>query len=193
MRSDWVLPICSGGERVKGEDGAKAHPTQKPEALLYRILLACTKPGDVVLDPFFGTGTTGAVAHRLGRRWIGIEREATYVKVAKQRIRSTLPLDESAMQTVADKRSQPRVAFGLLVESGMVPAGSTLTDSKRRWSASVRADGSIACDSVSGSIHKVGASLQGAPSCNGWTFWHVEQGGALVAIDALRQQHLSAL
>jgi len=193
MRSDWVLPICSGGERVKGDDGNKAHPTQKPEALLYRILLACTKPGDVVLDPFFGTGTTGAVAHRLGRRWIGIEREAAYVKVAKQRIRSTLPLDESAMQTVADKRSQPRVAFGLLVESGMVPAGSTLTDSRRRWSASVRADGSIACDSVSGSIHKVGASLQGAPSCNGWTFWHVEQGGALVAIDALRQQHLSAL
>jgi len=193
MRSDWVLPICSGGERVKGEDGAKAHPTQKPESLLYRILLACTKPGDVVLDPFFGTGTTGAVAHRLGRRWIGIEREAAYVKVAKQRIRSTLPLDESAMQTVADKRSQPRVAFGLLVESGMVPAGSTLTDSKRRWSASVRADGSIACDSVSGSIHKVGATLQGAPSCNGWTFWHVEQGEALVAIDALRQQHLSAL
>ena len=192
MRSDWVLPICSGGERVKGDDGNKAHPTQKPEALLYRILLACTKPGDVVLDPFFGTGTTGAVAHRLGRRWIGIEREAAYVKVAKQRIRSTLPLDESAMQTVADKRSQPRVAFGLLVESGMVPAGSTLTDSRRRWSASVRADGSIACDSVSGSIHKVGATLQAAPSCNGWTFWHVEQGGALVAIDALRQQHLSA-
>ena len=193
MRSDWVLPICSGGERVKGDDGNKAHPTQKPEALLYRILLACTKPGDVVLDPFFGTGTTGAVAHRLGRRWIGIEREAAYVKVAKQRIRSTLPLDESAMQTVADKRSQPRVAFGLLVESGMVPAGSTLTDSRRRWSASVRADGSIACDSVSGSIHKVGATLQAAPSCNGWTFWHVEQGGALVALDALRQQHLSAL
>ena len=193
MRSDWLLPICSGGERVKGEDGSKAHPTQKPEALLYRILLACTKPGDVVLDPFFGTGTTGAVAHRLGRRWIGIEREASYVKVAKQRIRSTLPLDESAMQTVADKRSAPRVAFGLLVESGMVPPGSILTDSKRRWSASVRADGSIACDSVSGSIHKVGATLQGAPSCNGWSFWHIEHGGALVAIDALRQQHLSAL
>ncbi|MBV9528382.1 site-specific DNA-methyltransferase [Sphingomonas sp.] len=193
MRSDWVLPICSGGERVKGDDGAKAHPTQKPEGLLYRILLACTKPGDVVLDPFFGTGTTGAVAHRLGRRWIGIEREAAYVKVAKQRISSTLPLDESAMQTVADKRSQPRVAFGLLVESGLVPAGSTLTDSKRRWSASVRADGSIACEAHSGSIHKVGAALQGAPSCNGWTFWHLDQAGSLEPIDALRQQHLSAL
>jgi modification methylase len=193
MRSDWLLPICSGGERVKGESGAKAHPTQKPEALLYRILLACTKPGDVVLDPFFGTGTTGAVARRLGRRWIGIEREPSYVKVAKERIASTLPLDESAMKTVPDKREQPRVAFGILVESGLVPAGTTLTDSKRRWKASVRADGSIGCEAHSGSIHKVGAALQAAPSCNGWTFWHVEQGGALTALDAMRQQHLSAI
>jgi len=194
MRSDWLLPICSGGERVKGEDGGKAHPTQKPEALLYRILLACTKPGDVVLDPFFGTGTTGAVARRLGRRWIGIEREPTYVKVAQERIASTLPLDESAMQTVADKRDAPRVAFGVLVESGLVPAGTVVTDAKRRWSATVRADGSIACETHSGSIHKVGAALQGAPSCNGWTFWHVaEGGGALKPLDALRQQHLAAL
>jgi len=193
MRSDWLLPICAGQERLKGETGSKAHPTQKPEALLYRILLACTKPGDVVLDPFFGTGTTGAVARRLGRRWIGIEREAAYVKVAKERIASTLPLDESAMQTVADKRDQPRVAFGVLVESGLVPAGTTLTDSKRRWSAAVRADGSIVCESHMGSIHKVGAALQGAPSCNGWTFWHVERDGGLILLDALRQQHLSML
>ena len=193
MRSDWLLPICAGGERVKGADGAKAHPTQKPEALLYRILLACTKPGDVVLDPFFGTGTTGAVARRLGRRWIGIERETAYVKVAEERIASTLRLDESAMQTVPDKRSAPRVAFGTLVESGLVPAGTKLTDAKRRWTASVRADGSITCDSHSGSIHKVGAALQGAPSCNGWTFWHVAQDGALTLLDALRQQHLSSL
>jgi len=193
MRSDWLLPICSGSERVKGDDGAKAHPTQKPEALLYRILLACTKPGDVVLDPFFGTGTTGAVARRLGRRWIGIERESSYVKVAKERIASTLPLDESAMQTVPDKREQPRVAFGVLVESGLVPAGTILTDAKRRWTASVRADGSLICDAHTGSIHKVGAALQGAPSCNGWTFWHVEQAGSLQPLDSLRQQHLSAL
>ena len=193
MRSDWLLPICAGGERVKGQDGSKAHPTQKPEALLYRILLACTKPGDVVLDPFFGTGTTGAVARRLGRRWIGIERESAYIKVAHERIASTLPLDESAMQTVADKRDQPRVAFGVLVESGLVPAGTTLTDAKRRWTANVRADGSIASDTHAGSIHKVGAALQGAPSCNGWTFWHVEHGGALTLLDVLRQQHLSAL
>ena len=193
MRSDWLLPICAGAERVKGEDGAKAHPTQKPEALLYRILLACTKPGDVVLDPFFGTGTTGAVARRLGRRWIGIEREPTYAKVARERIDSTLPLDESAMRTVPDKRDQPRVAFGTLVESGLVPAGTTLTDAKRRWNASVRADGSIACEAHSGSIHKVGAALQSAPSCNGWTFWHVAGDGAPMPLDALRQQYLAAL
>jgi modification methylase len=193
MRSDWLLPICSGGERVKGDDGSKAHPTQKPEALLYRILLACTKPGDVVLDPFFGTGTTGAVARRLGRRWIGIEREPTYIKVARERIDSTLQLDESAMQTVLDKREQPRVAFGLLVESGLVPAGTNLTDAKRRWAARVRADGSIACEAHSGSIHKVGAALQAAPSCNGWTFWHVVEGGSLIPLDAVRQRHLSAI
>jgi modification methylase len=193
MRSDWMMPICSGAERVKGADGAKAHPTQKPEALLYRILLACTTPGDVVLDPFFGTGTTGAVARRLGRRWIGIEREPAYVKVASERIASTLPLDESAMRTVLDKREQPRVAFGVLVESGLVRAGTKLTDAKRRWSATVRADGSIACESHSGSIHQVGAALQDAPSCNGWTFWHVAEGGALRPLDSLRQQHLAAL
>jgi modification methylase len=188
-----VLPICSGAERVKGADGAKAHPTQKPEALLYRILLACTKPGDVVLDPFFGTGTTGAVARRLGRRWIGIERERAYVKVALERIESTLPLDESAMATMADRRAAPRVAFGVLVESGLCPPGSVLTDSRRRYSARVRADGSVESGAHSGSIHKVGAALQGAPSCNGWTFWHVEEGGSLQPIDSLRQRHLSAL
>jgi len=193
MRSDWLLPICAGPERLKGGDGSKAHPTQKPEALLYRILLACTKPGDVVLDPFFGTGTTGAVARRLGRRWIGIEREAAYVKVARERIASTLPLDESAMKTVLDKREQPRVAFGVLVESGLVPAGTSLTDAKRRWTASVRADGSIACDGHSGSIHKVGAALQAAPSCNGWTFWHVVEDGSLTVLDAVRQRHLAIL
>jgi modification methylase len=193
MRSDWVLPICSGQERVKDDEGIKAHPTQKPEALLYRILLACTKPGDIVLDPFFGTGTTGAVARRLGRRWIGIEREPSYVKVARERIASTLPLDESAMQVAPDKRSAPRVAFGLLVEYGMVAPGTVLTDSKRRWQAKVCADGSIACEAHAGSIHKVGAALQGAPSCNGWSFWHVEEAGALQPIDALRQRHLAGL
>ncbi len=193
MRSDWVLPICSGGERVKDAGGHKAHPTQKPEALLYRILLACTKPGDVVLDPFFGTGTTGAVARRLGRRWIGIEREPAYIGVARDRIASTLPLDESAMAVMADKRSAPRVAFGLLVENRLVEPGSRLTDSKRRWTATVRVDGSIECDGHSGSIHKVGAALTKAPSCNGWSFWHIDEGGALEPIDGIRQAYLAAL
>ena len=190
MRSDWVLPICSGNEREKDANGDKAHPTQKPEALLYRILLACTKPGDVVLDPFFGTGTTGAVAKRLGRKWIGIERERNYIEVALARIAAALPLDESAMTVMPDKRSAPRVAFGLLVESGMIAPGAIITDAKRRWSATVRADGSIGCDGFTGSIHKVGAGLQGAPSCNGWTFWHIEEGGRLIDIDTLRQRHL---
>ena len=147
----------------------------------------------MVLDPFFGTGTTGAVARRLGRKWIGIERETAYVKVAHERIASTLPLDESAMTVMTENRSAPRVAFGVLVESGLVPAGTVLTDAKRRWSATVHADGSIGCDTHAGSIHKVGAALQGAPSCNGWTFWHVEQGGGLQPLDVLRQQHLAAL
>ncbi|MBA2935769.1 site-specific DNA-methyltransferase [Sphingomonas sp. CGMCC 1.13654] len=191
MRSDWSLPICSGAERLKDDDGAKAHPTQKPEALLYRVLLATTKPGDVVLDPFFGTGTTGAVAKRLGRRWIGIEREPKYIRVARERIAAALPLDESAMTVMPTKRTAPRVPFGAIVEAGILPPGTVLTDAKRRWKASVRADSSLFCESVEGSIHKLGATLQGAPSCNGWTFWHVEHEGRLESIDTLRQQWLA--
>jgi len=192
MRSDWTLPICSGGERLKDDDGHKAHPTQKPEALLYRVLLAASNPGDIVLDPFFGTGTTGAVARRLKRRWIGIERETKYVNVARERIASTLPLDESAMTLMPEKRGQPRVAFGLLVELGLIDPGTVVTDARRRWRAEVKADGSLAAEGRVGSIHKVGADLQGAPSCNGWTFWHYEEAGGLIAIDALRQRHLAA-
>jgi modification methylase len=184
MRSDWVIPICAGQERIR-EDGAKAHPTQKPEALLYRVLLACTNKGDVVLDPFFGTGTTGAVASRLGRRWIGIERERRYVEVARRRIADALPLDESAMRTVAEKRGAPRVPFGALIEAGLVAPGAVLTDAKARWRALVLADASLECGAVQGSIHKVGAALQGAPSCNGWTFWHLDG----EPIDALRQRY----
>jgi len=191
MRSDWVLPICGGQERLK-RNGTKAHPTQKPEALLYRVLLACTKPGDVVLDPFFGTGTTGAVAKRLGRKWIGIEREDSYIEVALERIESALPLDESALGIMHSSRQQPRVAFGTLVEIGYLKPGTVLTDAKRRWKAEVRADGSLVCGDVAGSIHKVGATVQGAPSCNGWTFWHHESENVLKPIDALRQTYLLA-
>ena len=190
MRSDWVLPICAGQERVK-DGGAKAHPTQKPEALLYRVLLACTNPGDVVLDPFFGTGTTGAVARRLGRKWIGIERESRYIRVARERIDATLELDESAMKVMASRASQPKLPFGTLVESGLIEPGSFITDSKRRWSARVLADASVEHEGRQGSIHKIGATVQGAPACNGWTFWHVERDGVLIPIDALRQEYLA--
>ncbi len=193
MRSDWVIPICSGAERARDESGGKAHPTQKPEALLYRVLLACTNKGDVVLDPFFGTGTTGAVARRLGRRWIGIEREGRYVKVARARIDSTLELDESAMKVMPSRAAQPRVPFGALVECGFVAPGTMVTDAKRRWSARVLADATLEAAGRQGSIHKIGAALQGAPSCNGWTFWHIEQDGALVPLDALRQRYLAEL
>jgi modification methylase len=191
MRSDWELPICGGGERLKDEDGGKTHPTQKPESLLYRVLLAASQPGDIVLDPFFGTGTTGAVARRLRRRWIGIEREPKYIAAAHERIAATLPLDESAMEGMPERRTQKRVAFGLLVESGVVPPGTLLSDAKRRWTAEVKMDGTLVCTGAAGTIHKLGAALQGAPSCNGWTFWHIEEAGKLIEIDMLRQRHLA--
>ncbi len=191
MRSDWSFPICGGAERIK-RGGTKAHPTQKPEALLYRILLACTRPGDIVLDPFFGTGTTGAVAKRLQRHWIGIEREADYVEVAEDRIAAALPLDESAITTMQSPTAAPRVAFGTLVETGYLNAGAKIWDSKRRWGATVRADGSLILGSDIGSIHKLGAILQNAPSCNGWTFWHYGGEDGLKPIDALRQTYLLA-
>jgi modification methylase len=146
-----------------------------------------------VLDPFFGTGTTGAVARRLGRRWIGIEREKRYVKVARERIASTLELDESAMKTMASKRSQPKVPFGTLVETGMIHPGTVLTDSRRRWTARVGADASLQVDGQQGSIHKMGALVQGAPACNGWAFWHYEDAGTLTPLDALRQRYLLLL
>ena len=191
MRSDWEFPICGGQERLK-KDGVKVHPTQKPEALIYRILLACTKPGDVVLDPFFGTGTTGAVAKRLGRRWIGIEREAGYCAAAIERIEAALPLDESALVTMQSPKAAPRVAFGTIVENGMLLPGTVLTDAKRRHRVTVRADGSVMSGDITGSIHKLGATLQEAPACNGWTFWHYEGPDGLKPIDTLRQTYLLA-
>ncbi len=192
MRSDWEFPVCGGQERLK-KGGTKVHPTQKPEALIYRILLACTKPGDVVLDPFFGTGTTGAVAKRLGRRWIGIERELGYCDAALERIAAALPLDESALVTMQSPRNAPKVAFGVLVENGYLTPGRVLSDAKRRHRALVRADGSLesVCGAI-GSIHKLGATLQGAPACNGWTFWHYDTPDGLMPIDALRKTYLLA-
>lgn len=187
MRSDWVLPICNGGERLKDENGEKAHPTQKPESLLHRVLVGSTNPGDVVLDPFFGTGTTGAVAKMLGRDFIGIERETAYRKVAAERISRVRPFEKSALEVTQSKRAEPRVPFGQLVERGMLRPGEMLMNA-RGQSAKVRADGTLIGDDIKGSIHQVGAHLEGAPSCNGWTYWHFKREGKVVPIDVLRQQ-----
>jgi len=186
MRSDWLFPLCTGAERLKDEDNKKIHPTQKPEALLYRIINATTKPGDVVLDPFFGTGTTGAVAKKLGRHFIGIERESVYVNAALERIAIIRPHEENALKTAEPKRSAPRVAFGSLVEQGLVQPGTKLFDAKKKHTAIVRVDGSLICGDHQGSIHKVGALVQDAPSCNGWTYWHVMDGNRLKSIDDFR-------
>ncbi|MBP0482709.1 site-specific DNA-methyltransferase [Sagittula salina] len=187
MRSDWVLPICNGGERLKDDNGDKAHPTQKPQSLLHRVIVGSTNPGDVILDPFFGTGTTGAVAKMLGRDWIGIEREESYRKVARRRIDDIRAFDGTALQVSTSKRAEPRVPFGQLVERGMLRPGEMLVNT-RGQSAKVRADGTLVGDGVTGSIHQVGAKLEGAPSCNGWTYWHFKREGKVVPIDVLRQQ-----
>ena len=189
MRSDWLLPLCTGPERLRDAAGAKLHPTQKPEALLHRVLLACTGPGDVVLDPFLGSGTTAAVAKRLGRRFVGLERDGAYADAAAARIALVEPLSVDAASVTPAKREQPRVPFGTLVERGVVPPGSVLVDRARRWSAQVAADGSIRCGRAQGSIHRVGAQVQEAPSCNGWTFWHVEaRDGRLRVLDEFRAE-----
>src|SRR5882672_7643498 len=172
MRSDWLLPICNGGERLKTADGRKAHPTQKPEALLHRVILAATQPGDLVLDPFFGTGTTGVVARRLGRRWLGIERDPAYAEAAEARIARVRPLSPSALETARSKRAEPRVPFGTIVELGILEPGITLTDERGRVRAEVKADGTLAVAGQQGSIHRLGAHVQGKTACNGWTFWH---------------------
>ncbi len=186
MRSDWLLPICSGGERLK-KDGAKAHPTQKPEALLHRVILAATQPGDVVLDPFFGTGTTGAVAKRLGRGYIGIERDPAYAALAQKRIDQVAPADPTTLEVSAKKR-EPRIPFGWVVERGLLNPGDVLADARGRYTAKVRADGSLVGVDITGSIHKVGAHVQGLSACNGWTFWHFDVEGKPKPIDLLRQQ-----
>jgi len=193
MRSDWTLPICAGPERLKDEEGRKAHPTQKPEGLLWRVLLASTAPGDVVLDPFFGTGTTGAVAKRLGRRFIGIERDPAYAARAEARLAATSPPSDVEWVAVQGKRQAPRVPFGALLEHRLLEPGDTLYGPRREVAARVRADGTLvaanALGNHRGSIHQVGAALLGQPSCNGWTFWHFDPGnGSLRPIDVLREK-----
>ena len=193
MRSDWNFPICSGKERLRGEDGNKVHPTQKPEPLLYRVITSSTKPGDVILDPFFGSGTTGAVAKQLGRHFIGIERDKTYAKHAERRIASIKYGVTSEFLITPAKREEPRVPFGYVLERGLLRPGQKLRDERDRHSAHVIADATLAASSregeVRGSIHKVGALVQGLPACNGWTFWHYNAGGnKWLPIDLLRQK-----
>jgi modification methylase len=187
MRSDWLLPICSGPERLR-EGTRKAHPTQKPESLLYRVILAATHPGDLVLDPFLGSGTTAAVAKYLHRRYLGIEREARYIEMAEKRLAKVRPVDDLELVDVPSKREQPRVPFGWLLERGLLEPGTLLYGPGRRWTAKVRADGTLITADFKGSIHQVGAHVQGAPACNGWQFWSFDVEGKLVPIDLLRQQ-----
>jgi modification methylase len=186
VRSDWFIPLCTGEERLKGRDGKKLHPTQKPEALLARVILSASRPDEVVLDPFCGTGTTGAVARRLRRQFIGIERDRDYAAAAEARIAATEPLAEAALASFMTAREAPRVPFTRLIERGLVEPGAKLVDAKRRHRALVRADGAIALGETVGSIHRIGALAQGLEACNGWTFWHVETPKGLTCIDDFR-------
>ncbi|HEV7352071.1 MAG TPA: site-specific DNA-methyltransferase [Brevundimonas sp.] len=188
MRSDWTLALCTGEERLKDAEGKKAHPTQKPEGLLHRVLLAATRPGDVVLDPFFGTGTTGAAARRLGRHYIGIERDPTYAELAEKRIAEVIPASAEDLKVMGSKKAEPRVPFGALVEAGLLRPGDRLYCPKGEREARVRADGSLAVGDLTGSIHKLGALLENAPACNGWTYWRFRSDQGLKPIDALRAE-----
>lgn len=192
MRSDWTIPICSGSERLKNDDGEKGHTTQKPEALLYRVIMSSTQKDDIILDPFFGSGTTGAVAKKLGRHFIGCEREDEYIKLATKRINAVDPIADDDILHRPSKREEPRIPFGWLVERGLLKPGAVLTDGSKKVSAKVAADGSVMLnkngDTYRGSIHKVGAAIQDAPSCNGWTYWHYAEGKRTFPIDRLRQK-----
>jgi modification methylase len=188
VRSDWTIALCTGEERLKGGNGKKLHPTQKPEALLARVILASSRPDDLVLDPFCGTGTTGAVAKRLGRRFIGVEREAAYAKAAEKRMAAVEPLAAPTLAPFMTAREAPRVPFSALIERGLVLPGARLVDAKRRVKALVRADGAVALGDTVGSIHRIGALAQGLEACNGWAFWHLETAKGLVSIDALRAE-----
>ena len=185
MRSDWSLPICSGKERLIF-NGNKLHSTQKPEALLSRIILSSTNIGDTVLDPFLGSGTTAVIAKKYNRNWIGIEKEKNYLQEAKKRIEKIDTLNNQDLQTLISKKNEPRVPFGSLIEKGLLSPGETLFDGRKRWFAKVRIDGSLVSKDTKGSIHSVGAVVQGIPACNGWTFWHTNFKGTIVPIDTLR-------
>ena len=190
MRSNWDLPICNGSERLK-KDGKKIHSTQKPEALLHRILLATSNKNDLILDPFLGSGTTATVSKKLGRNYFGIEKEKNYFKAAEQRIKATKPIEDDLLDTLKNNRSKPRIPFGSLVELGIIKPGTNIFDNKKKITARILADGSIKHNQAEGSIHKVAATILGAESCNGWTFWHCDINGRTYPIDYLRQRLIS--
>jgi modification methylase len=187
MRSDWTLPICTGGERLKNRDGRKLHSTQKPEALLHRVVLATTRPGEVILDPFFGTGTTGAAAKRLGRHYIGVERDAEYVEAARARLKAVKPASIDDLAVTGSRKDEPRVPFGQVIEAGFIHPGAWLVGQNGKR-ARVRADGSLALGDATGSIHRIGALAADAPACNGWTFWALETKQGPKPIDLFRRE-----
>jgi modification methylase len=190
MRSDWMMPICNGKERLK-KNGKKIHSTQKPEALLHRIILATTIKGHAIFDPFLGTGTTAVVAKKLGRKYFGIERDKKYFKAAVERINRAEVIEENYLDTIENNKSKPRIPFGSLVELGILKPGTVLFDPKKKFNAKIMVDGSIKCKESAGSIHKVAAKIMGTESFNGWTYWHCDINGATVVIDSLRQKFIS--
>ncbi|MDC0058053.1 DNA methyltransferase [Pelagibacteraceae bacterium] len=186
MRSDWHIPICAGKERLRETNNQRSHPTQKPEALLYRIMVSSTNEGDMVLDPFLGSGTTAVMAKKLQRNFIGFDQDKKYIKLAKKRLKETKELDDEIVNLAKSRKDLPKVPFGELVEQGIIPPGAVLTDKKDKYKATVKIDGSIKIKNLSGSIHQVGAKIQGLPSCNGWDFWHVKNKTSSILLDEIR-------
>jgi modification methylase len=187
MRSDWNLNLVTGNQRIKSKNGIKAHSTQKPEPLLYRIIMASSNPDDIVLDPFFGSGTTGAVAKKLGRNWIGIERDKKYIRVAQKRIDAVQEAEPEAMEVV--KRKQVRIPFGALLENGLLKPGQFLYFAKDGTRARILANGHIRCGETTGSIHMVARSLLNGAPANGWEAWfYKDEQGRKRSINELREQ-----
>ena len=189
MRSDWYIPICGGKERIRKDDHSRSHPTQKPEALLYRVLLASSKKGDLIVDPFLGTGTTAVVAKKLQRHFIGIDQNNEYIQLAKNRLKKTKSYEDDVVILKKSRRDLPKIPFGELVEQGLIPAGAVLTDVENKYRAKVNSDGSLKIKNISGSIHQVGAKLQGLPNCNGWDYWHLQNKKNSILIDNIRNDY----
>ena len=189
MRSDWWHPDL---HRRRAPEGRRRRASRIRRKSPKRCSTASSSPPPIPATsssiPFFGTGTTGAVAKRLGRRFIGIEREPDYRAAAEARLAAVRRLDSDALAVTTPKRTEPRVAFGQLVERGLLAPGEILHSLNGRREAKIRADGTLIASDVRGSIHQVGAALEGAPSCNGWTYWHFRRDGISVPIDFLRQQ-----